>query len=105
MHSPTTARTVDFWSVHCYVAPALVAAADWPMLGTLDWQRLDAADPAKTAAALDAAQHWALRVETAQAAVAQAAQDISTSADWAHEARHLRTRRDCAAYIPRVRAS
>jgi hypothetical protein len=99
----TTARTVDFWSVHCYVAPALVAAREWPMLGTLEWQHLADADPAKLAALLDAAQHHALRIETAQAALAEASSAIASAADWQSIARTIRAPH--STYIPREKAS
>lgn len=75
-------RTVDWWSVHTHVQPLLQEVECWPMVGTLPWQYLPTDDPAKLAAIFDAARHWALRVDTAQATVAEASRAISTSADW-----------------------
>jgi hypothetical protein len=42
---------------------------------------LDDTDPRKVAALFDAAQHWALRVETSQQAQAETSRDISAAAD------------------------
>ena len=39
-------------------------------------------DPQKWAALLDAAQHWALRLETCQQARADASKAVADSADW-----------------------
>lgn len=69
-------------AVYLFVEPWLAAAGSWPMAGTIAWQLLDEADPAKWAAILDAAQLHILRVETAQEARAQASRDISGAADW-----------------------
>ena len=81
-----TARTVDWFTVHEFVVPVLDRAVSWPMAGSLAWQHLDDDDPVKIAALFDAARHWALRVDTAQAAMAEA---ISTSADWRSLAQDL----------------
>ncbi len=94
-------RTVDWWSVHRYAEPTLTAAASWPMVGSLPWQHLPTDDPAKLAAVLDAARHWALRVETAQDAMAEASRAISTAADWPAVARGMQRRRS-GVYIPRA---
>ena len=45
-------HTVDWWPVHLYVLPLLTEVGSWPMAGTLTWQRLPSADPAKLAAFL-----------------------------------------------------
>lgn len=92
----TESRTVDWWSVHTHVLPLLEQVGCWPMVGTLTWQALHQDDPAKLAALFDAAQHHALRVDSAQAAMAEASQDISKSADWS---KICRTR--SGVYIPR----
>lgn len=57
-------------------------------------------DPVKWAAICDAARHWALRVETCQAASAEASRDVSAAADWPAVSREIQRRRD--AYIRRV---
>jgi hypothetical protein len=38
---------------------------------------------------LDAAQHWALRVETCQQAQCEASHDVSAAADWSAIARQM----------------
>ena len=53
------------------------------MAGTLTWSQLDDDDPAKIAALYDAARHHALRVDTAQTALAEASHAIAGAADWA----------------------
>jgi hypothetical protein len=62
----------------------------WPAAGTPAWCDLPDDDPAKLAALLDAAQHWALRVETCQQAQCEASHDISAAYDWGAIARRLR---------------
>lgn len=95
-------RTVDWWSVHTYVLPVLTAADTWPMAGTVTWSKLDDDDPAKLAALFDAARQHALRVDAAQAALAEASHDIAAAADWSI-ARKLLARN--AIYIRRTAAS
>lgn len=73
------------------------------MIGTPAWCSLPDDHPAKIAAIYDAAQHWALRVETCQRAECEASQAISAAANWAAIANEIRRRR--GAYIPRERAS
>lgn len=88
-------RTVDWWSVHQFVIPLLEEVKSWPVAGTLTWINLPESDPTKVAALYDAAQHWALRVDTCQEAIADASKAISQAADWAG----FRTR--SGVYIPR----
>ncbi|HYQ36849.1 MAG TPA: DUF2742 domain-containing protein [Mycobacterium sp.] len=94
---------VSWWSVHewvqPYLQPYLDAAGPLPMVGTPEWCALDDADPRKVAALFDAAQHWALRIETGQTALAEASRDISASTEWASVATEIFWRR--SAYIPR----
>jgi hypothetical protein len=80
--TPTRSRQVSWWSVHEHVAPALAQAASWPTVGTPAWCALGDDDPRKQAALYDAAQHWALRLETNQEARADASREISAAADW-----------------------
>jgi len=94
---------VSWWSVVEYVEPMLAAAGSWPMLGTPEWVGLPDDHPAKLAALLDAARHWALRVETAQEAQAEASKSVAASADWPDVARQIIRR--TAVYIPREQAS
>ena len=96
MHS----RTGDWWSVHQYVEPTLTEVGSWPMLGTLAWQHLPHDHPAKLAAVLDGGRHWALRVDTAQEAMAEASRDISAAVDLPALVRDMK-RRQSGVYIPR----
>jgi hypothetical protein len=91
---------VSFWSVHEHVSPLLESAGTWPMAGTPDWCALPHEDPAKLAALLDAAQHWALRVETCQQAQCQASRAVSGALDWAALARKIHVRNDFYASRP-----
>jgi hypothetical protein len=101
----TTSQQVSWWEVHEFVATVLNRVNDWPMLGTPAWCSLAHDDPRKWAALLDGAQHWALRVDTCQAAMAEASRDISTAADWKAIAGEIRDRREFYAkrpYLKRV---
>jgi hypothetical protein len=90
---------VAWWTVHEFVSPLLEAVGSWPIVGTPAWCALPDDDPAKLAALLDAAQHHALRVETAQQAMAEASHDISAAAHWSAIATEIYWRR--GVYIPR----
>jgi hypothetical protein len=90
---------VSWWSVHEWVQPHLDAAGPLPMVGSPEWCDLDDADPRRVAALFDAAQHWALRVETCQTALAEASHAISGAADWSAIAAETFWRR--STYIPR----
>jgi Protein of unknown function (DUF2742) len=94
-----SSRQVSWWSVHEHVAPLLLKAVAWPMAGTPDWCALPDGDPVKLAALYDAAQHHALRVETAQVAQCEASHDISAAAAWKAIASEMVQRR--SVYIPR----
>ncbi|TXH28700.1 MAG: DUF2742 domain-containing protein [Mycobacterium sp.] len=85
-------RTVDWWSVHSFVAPWLDTAGDYPMAGTLAWQELSSNDPRKWAALLDGASHHALRVETSQEQRAEASRAIAAAVDWPKVAGEVRQR-------------
>ncbi|KAA0085944.1 DUF2742 domain-containing protein [Mycolicibacterium sp. P9-64] len=78
----TASRQVSWWDVHEFVAPMLVAVGPIPPAGTPEWCLLPAGDARKVIALLDAAQHWVLRVETAQAAFAEVSRNIAGAADW-----------------------
>lgn len=75
------------------------------MAGTPAWCALDDGDPVKTAALLDAAQHWALRVETCQQAACDASREISAAEDWSAIAQHVQDRREFYAARPWLRRS
>jgi hypothetical protein len=98
-------RQVSWWDVHEYVQPLLTDTGSWPAAGTPAWCVLADDDPRKLAAVFDAAQHFALRVETSQVAMAEASHEVSGGADWSHIAQQA-FRRACAVafgtYIPRM---
>src|SRR5690348_7024259 len=92
-----TSTQVSWWSVHEFVMPRLTRS--YPMVGTPAWCDLTEDDPRKLAATLDAAQHWALRVETCQEAYVQAAAAIRASQDWTPVIQFIHNR--AKFYIPR----
>ncbi len=83
-------QQVSWWSVREFVAAVLTQSNDWPMLGTPAWCSLAHDDPRKWAALLDAAQHHALRIETAQEARAEASRAIEAAEDWPATAQRIR---------------
>jgi hypothetical protein len=91
---------VAWWEVHSWVQPYLDAAGSWPMAGTPEWVALPDDHPAKIAALFDAAQHWALRVETCQVAECEASHAISAAADWSAIATRIRTHNDFYRFRP-----
>ncbi len=99
----TSSRQVSWWSVHEHVASALEQAGTWPTVGTPAWCALPDGDPRKLAALLDAAQHWALRMETCQQAECDASHAISAGADWAAISRRIRNEADLYAERPWLR--
>ncbi|WP_230865192.1 DUF2742 domain-containing protein [Mycobacterium canetti] len=99
MNQPTASRTVQWWPVHLFVVPLLEEVGSWPLVGSLTWQQLPDDHPAKTAAVYDGARHHALRIETAQTALAEASQAISGAQDWPALSRDIRRR--SGIYIPR----
>jgi Protein of unknown function (DUF2742) len=88
----TGSQQVSWWSVHEFVTAVLDQVNGWPMAGTPAWCSLAHDDPAKWAAVIDAGQHHILRMETAQAAMAEASQDISAAADWGQIGLQVRQR-------------
>lgn len=88
--SAVASRTVDWWSVHQYAEPLLKEVGSWPVVGSLPWQHLPTDDPAKLAAVLDAARHWALRLDWCQEAMAEASKAVAASTDWPAVAREIR---------------
>jgi len=99
----TWSQQVDWWSVHEHVAGRLQAAGSWPTAGSVEWVALPDGDPRKLASLLDAARHWALRVETCQQAECEASRDVSAAADWRAVSASMLRR--AAVYIPRKAAS
>ena len=75
-------QQVSWWDVHEYVTARLEQVGPYPMAGTPAWCALPDDDPAKMVALYDAAQHWALRLETCQEAECEASHEISAAEDW-----------------------
>jgi hypothetical protein len=77
-------QAVTWYEVHEYRDRKLerLGVEQFPMAGTPAWCALPDNHPVKIAAVFDAAQHWALRIDTAQAASCFASQVISAAADW-----------------------
>lgn len=98
----TTSRQVAWWEVHLWRDRTLerLGVHAFPMAGTPAWCVLGDDDPAKLAAALDAAQHWALRVETCQETQAAAAKAVSAAEDWIALAKANRARAAFTALHP-----
>ncbi|WP_066916907.1 DUF2742 domain-containing protein [Mycobacterium interjectum] len=98
-------RQRSWWPVHEFIE-AVVRQANYgplPAAGTPAWCALAEGDPRKLLALAIDGEHHVLRVEVAQAALAQAAQGVSVATDWAAVARDIR-RRD-AVCIPRRRSA
>lgn len=70
------------------------------MAGTPEWCALADDDPVKTAALFDAAEHWILRVETSQQAMADVGGEVSDAVDWSALAREIKQRTDFHAARP-----
>jgi hypothetical protein len=96
-------QQVSWWSVHEHVADMLARVQSWPTVGTPAWCLLDDDDPRKLAALVDAAQHWALRLETSQEASCEASREISAAADWSRIAEYIRAEREFYAGRPWLR--
>jgi Protein of unknown function (DUF2742) len=103
MSSIIHSRQTSWSDVHLFVEPLLAEVGDWPMAGSVEWSALPDDDPRKWAALLDAAQHWALRVETCQVAECEASQEISAAADWGQIGRQIRQNREFYAQRPWLR--
>ncbi len=96
-------QQVSWYSVHEYVQPWLEAAGDWPLIGSPEWVELPFNDARKKAAVLDAARHWALRLETCQEARCEASKDVAASAGWSAIGRGHQVREDFFATRPYLR--
>jgi hypothetical protein len=98
-----SSQQVSWWPVHEHVADKLAQVQSWPTVGTPAWCVLDDDDPAKLAALFDAAQHWALRLETCQQARCDASREISDAADWSAVAKETFVRNSFYAARPWLR--
>ncbi|OMB93207.1 hypothetical protein A5732_16790 [Mycobacterium colombiense] len=90
---------MSFWSVHEHVQPFLDLVGSWPQVGSPAWCALEEG-PVRLAALLDAAQHWALRLELCQEARAQASQAIAGALDWPEVSREIHARSEFYAARP-----
>lgn len=100
-----SSQQVSWSEVRAFVEPLLAAVGEWPMPGSPAWCALDEHDPVKWASLLDAAQHWALRLEHFQQAECEASQDVSAACSWAAIARRVRDRREFEREHPWARRS
>jgi hypothetical protein len=89
--------------VHEFVTPALRRAESWPLAGTPAWCALADDDPVKLASLLDAARHWALRLETCQQASVASSHNISAAHNWGEIGQRIREHREFYAERPWLR--
>jgi hypothetical protein len=93
-------RSVSWWPTHEFISALVDQANHLPVAGTTAWCALEDADPAKLLALAAAGEHHVLRVETAQAARADASRAVSESADWSTIAREYRQRSEFRSVQP-----
>jgi Protein of unknown function (DUF2742) len=98
--SGVESQQVSFWQVHEFVQRYLDTIGHYPAAGTPAWCELAGGDRRKWAALLDAAQHHALRVETAQEQHADASKAVAAAEDWAAIAGEIRSREEFFAARP-----
>ncbi|RFZ08113.1 DUF2742 domain-containing protein [Mycobacterium marinum] len=96
MPNTTESQQVSWWSVSQFVNAVLgqANAGPLPWPGTPSWCAMSDGDPRKLLAVAEFGVHHALRVETAQAARAEASRAVAGSVDWPQIAREVRQRRD-----------
>lgn len=99
-------QQVAWWPTYEFMAALLEQAnvGPLPSAGTPSWCELSDGDPRKLLALAEAGVHHALRVDTAQDALAEASREIAATDDWLAVAQRVRTNRG-PAYIPRRKAS
>ena len=88
-----SSQQVSWWDVHEFVDPILTQLGSWPMAGSPGWCALNDDDPVKVAALLDAAQHWALRLETNQQVLCEASRQVADAVDWSAMAQEIAQRK------------
>jgi hypothetical protein len=98
-------QQVDWWETHRFMEAACAQAnlGPLPAAGTPAWRALDDTDPRKLLGLAVAGEHHVLRVETAQAAVADASRAVSEAADWTAVAREVQQRATFRAERPWMR--
>jgi hypothetical protein len=99
----SSSQQVNWQHVHLFVQPLLTEVGSWPTAGTPEWCALPDDSPAKWAALLDAAQHWALRVETCQIARCEASSQLLAAWDWGQIGRQIRAHNEFYAAKPWLR--
>ncbi len=89
-------KQVSWWPTHEFLDAALAQAnaGPLPMAGTPAWGALSDNDPRKVLALAAAGEHHVLRMETAQLALAQAAEDVHGGENWSEVAQQVRRRRE-----------
>jgi hypothetical protein len=93
--TPVDSRQISWWPVHEFIAKLVAEhGRDLPVVGTPAWCALPDHDQAKLLALAAAGEHHVLRVETAQAAMAEASKAVAAGTEW-------RTRPRGNAYIQR----
>ncbi|MEW5810892.1 MAG: DUF2742 domain-containing protein [Actinomycetota bacterium] len=85
-------QEVNWYLVHLFVEPTLKNVDSWPTAGTVEWHELPDSDPRKIAAVLDAARHWALRLDSCQDDLVDAGEQIAEAAPWSQIANAKRNR-------------
>jgi len=90
----TESQEVLWWPCHVFLEAAVNQANTGPLpaAGTPAWDVLADSDPAKLLALAVAGEHHVLRVETAQAVRAEAAEDVHGGEDWSEVARQIQRR-------------
>jgi Protein of unknown function (DUF2742) len=78
----SSSQQVNWSEVERWAAPFLDSVGSWPTIGTPEWCSLPMDDRRRWVAVIDAAQHWALRMETCQAAECEASHAISAAAGY-----------------------
>ena len=96
-------RQVSWWPVHEYVDRLTRLEPDLPGAGTPAWSALDDHDLRKLLALAVAGEHHVLRVESAQAALAEASAAISAAAPWGAIGRRIQQREKWLAERPWAR--
>lgn len=97
-------QQVSWWDTHVFLGALIGQANNLPPAGTPAWRSLPDSDPRKLLSLALAGEHHVLRMETAQAAMAEASRELSAAADWSALAQRIRNR-SSSAYIPRRRSA
>ena len=91
-------QTVSWWPTHEFISALVAQYNHLPTAGTPAWIQLADTDPRKLLALATAGEHHVLRVEVAQAALADASKAVASVPNW-------RTRPRGDAYIRREKRS